>query len=124
MTEEFSFGHQDINAPPLSPAMNSRSDLLRAWYRTGQRLFRYVNQQLDCIQKMDGTRLVKLNDHVQDLDGVALEGFLMGWQSDQYAYDNGMELAVEGMDQVLTENFYGPLEQVEGDTVLAGSSQD
>lgn len=67
------------------------SSVLRDYYRRGQRLFRAM------LQVGYGTPDTEtLNDLLEGLNESQREGFLMGWQSDAYAHDHGLELSVEG----------------------------
>jgi len=72
---------------------------LREWYRIGQAYFRgFVDPSL---------HINRLNDALQMLSNktdVEREGFLMGWQSDVYAYEHGLEYSQEGMDSVEVED--------------------
>jgi hypothetical protein len=76
--------------------MEERSNLLRDWYRKGQATFREaIEQGID--------RHELLNDLKQMLDGDGRDGFLMGWQSDAWAYDNGKPLSFIGSARWETE---------------------
>lgn len=76
-----------------------RATKLREWYRIGQAYFRgFVDPSL---------HINRLNDALQMLsnkDDVEREGFLMGWQSDVYAYEHGLDYSAEGMDHVAQED--------------------
>ena len=65
--------------------------MLRDYYRRGQRLFRSV---LEVGYGTPDTEM--LNDLLDGLNDTQKEGFLMGWQSDAYATEHGLELSVEG----------------------------
>lgn len=69
-----------------------RSFLLRDYYRIGQRLFRLALGHGWAPQEE------ALNDILQTLNATEREGLLMGWQSDAYAHDHGLEFAAEGID--------------------------
>jgi hypothetical protein len=105
-----SFGSNSV----YSPGNETRARVLREWYRIGQSYFRgFFDKSL---------HVERLNDALQALSNksaVEREGFLMGWQSDVYAYENGMEFSVEGMDSITEEEMdYGSAEQIERYNVL------
>ena len=64
-----------------------RADMLREWYRKGQHTFRLIKHH----------RLIKLNDLLQHLSDIQRMGFLMGWNSDDYARRNELPLSHEGL---------------------------
>jgi hypothetical protein len=85
--------------PEPSGYSEKRASLLREWYRKGQAAFRGAL----CGHQFQMTSA--LNDLTQDLkDGPEKDGLLMGWQSDAYAWDNGLEFSVEGSDAVGEED--------------------
>ena len=79
--------------PALSISADIKSNRLRDAYNAGQRCFR---NGLRSIAGLEPT-IFQLEEHLSMIDSeVDREGFAMGWQSDQYAYDNGMTLSVLG----------------------------
>jgi len=114
----FNFG--DIGRA-FNPNVEVRSNQLRDWYRTAQRLFRNMYSGLDATQKMDGTITSRLNDLLAGMpNDVAREGFLMGWQSDAYAAEHNLPFSIEGADRVIPEDLYGHTDDTEGNSILAG----
>jgi hypothetical protein len=103
---------------PLSESSEKRASTLRDWYRIGQSYFRgFMNP---------GNHLENLNDAIQLLSNKRspseVEGFLMGWQSDVYAYENGLDFSVEGTESVRDdEQDYGYIAEDEGRSVLVES---
>lgn len=121
-------GHNNFNPDGvLSQAwrhgIETKSALLREWYRQGQKFFRNA---LQSAAGLEPSLTQALNHHCQGLSDVQKEGFLMGWQSDAYAYDNGLDFSVEGADYVIHESTegddYGYLIEAEGRDVLSESS--
>lgn len=115
--EKFDFGRQDIDSAPAG--FETKADLLRKWYRIGQRFFR--EHLAD-----NSPNPPSLLDHKGLREGLLYheeQGFLMGWQSDKYAYDNNLPLSVEGSDQVIMEDLNGSTYEDEGRTILADASQ-
>jgi len=100
----------------LSANSEKKASTLREWYRIGQAYFRGF---LDHSKHVD-----QLNDALQLLSKKGYnerEGFLMGWQSDVYAYENGLEFSVEGTENHRDEEQdYGYIVEDEGRDVLDG----
>ena len=71
---------------------------LREWYRRGQRAFR------ECLKWGPVGDLQQYNDLLFPLRNYEREGFLMGWQSDAWAYDNGKQFSVEGTGTIIQES--------------------
>ena len=123
--EAWAFGGMDGDLMEAKKAgMESRGTKLRDWYRKGQAMFRQVHTKLDATQRMDGSRLVYLNEFLQQIRGdTQKEGFMMGWQSDQWAWDNNKPFSVEGVDHYLPEDLSGHTTENEGSAILAATSQ-
>jgi hypothetical protein len=83
---------------PLSASAETRSRLLREWYRIGQAYFRGFIDPSNHVKRLNDA-LQMLSEH----SAAEREGFLMGWQSDVYAYEHGMQLSVDGSDAVPAE---------------------
>lgn len=107
-----------IVAPPMNDNMEARSNKLREWYRVGQSFFRskvWVNHVY--------TLNALLQSDLKSLDYDEREGFLMGWQSDAYAYDNGLAFSVEGSHRIEPEDTNEHTKQTKGHDVLVESDQ-
>jgi hypothetical protein len=78
------------------------SNLMRTFYMKGQRAYRKALEWGWQPQE------AALNDTLQELNDTQREGFLMGWQSDAYAYELSMIFAVEGTghDKVTQHELY------------------
>jgi len=109
----FGMGH------PLSDNNEARARDLRSWYRTGQAYFRgFVDKSKHLINLNDALQLIE----ERKLNSAEKDGFLMGWQSDVYAYEHNLDYAVEGMDNHIEENSYGFVTEDEGHEVLVSAS--
>lgn len=77
------------NADPATSFsyIEAKSNALREWYRKGQRAFRQIES---------GDKITYFNDLLSGLEGDERDGFLMGWNSDNYATQHNMQLSVEG----------------------------
>lgn len=85
-----------------SQAHETYSNTLREWYNKGQRVFRHY-------QKFGGLDII--ND-LEFEDDVHREGFMMGWNSDQWAVSNGKPLSVLGGERfVNVESLAGGLSE-------------
>jgi hypothetical protein len=67
--------------------IETKSNILREWYRKGQQAFRHLAHT---------DKVEFLNDVLQELEGDARDGFLMGWNSDAYADQHNLGLSIEG----------------------------
>lgn len=113
LEEKFDFGRQDMNHN-IPVWAETRAATLREWYRQGQKFFRTGT----------GSRLVRLNDILQTIhDDTEREGFLMGWQSDQWAVENNKPFSVEGTAYAQPEDLNGSTYEDEGSSILADASQ-
>lgn len=74
--------------------MEQGSNILREWYVKGQAHYRTIRALgfADWFSDLD-----VVNGELQELTDLQREGFLMGWQSDDYATKNNMPLSQEGM---------------------------
>jgi len=95
---------------------DAKSNRLRDGYIAGQTVFRNA---LRSIAGLEPSAL-QLEDHLSMIDNdVDREGFAMGWQSDKYAYDHGMEMSVVGGERWQPEDDYGYSSQDKGSSLLA-----
>lgn len=108
-----SFGKQS----PLSVTSELRATKLREWYRLGQAYFRGFFDPANHAENLnDALQLLSKNSDAER------DGFLMGWQSDVYAFEHGLQYSVEGTDHIAQEEKnYGYSNQDEGRDVLAES---
>jgi hypothetical protein len=108
----------------MNSNQEARSNILREAYRHGQRVFRSV------LKSGATPGAGHLSYYLDDFeDDAKREGFLMGWQSDAYANDHGMELSIEGQtrtvfDDADIEVSYEYSRELEVDSVLPGPGVD
>jgi len=76
-----------------------KSNLLREWYRRGQRAYRQLKEAGSAPQ------IEHFNDLMNDMHGDAREGFLMGWQSDSWADQHGKQFSIEGTTSIIQEGY-------------------
>jgi len=112
--ESWSFGgeHNDLATSARHPNMEKKAATLRKWYRAGQAAYRTAVD-----------KITVLNDQLQDIPGDReREGFLMGWQSDAWAYENNKTFSVEGTCNIIPEDFNEFTYENEGHSILAETS--
>lgn len=77
----------------LSNHADAACNRMRDAYRAGQRVFRNTLAALSGLEPS----IEQLEDQLSMIsDAEQREGFAMGWQSDFYAYNNGLTLSVMG----------------------------
>lgn len=101
----------------ISVAADAKSNRLRSAYRAGQRVFRTI--LIDRRPTVDD-----FHDQLSVIDSQEeRDGFSMGWQSDNWAVENGKQLSWAGVVRYVPEDLNEPF-TTKVDTSLVESGSD
>lgn len=88
-------------AKAFTNSMDQRSNKLRDWYNRGQEAFRHALQSVAGLEPS----AEQLHSHLEQIEESAQrEGFLMGWRSDEWAYQNNKQFSIIGGIHVTVED--------------------